>query len=197
MFLIKNFIIILTTCFAFLLHAADQRIQPDTIYPRIKIETTLGDITVELDRRRAPRTVDNFLTYVVNGEYDGSIFHRIMPGFVAQGGGYNKKYEELNKQAQISNESGNGLLNRQGTIAMARLNDPHSATRQFFFNLADNKHLDPGKDWGYTVFGEIESDLSILEKIESVDTEFNSQLNQPNVPKQLILINRITLLPHN
>lgn len=177
-------------------NAADKRIQPDILYPRVKIVTNIGEFTVELNRKRAPITVDNFLTHVVNKEYNGTVFHRLITGFVAQAGGYDTDFKEMKKGNSIVNESGNGLKNRYGTIAMARMNDPHSATRQFFFNLADNKHLDPGKTWGYAVFGEVEQ-FEVIEQIETLETEFNTTLNQPNVPKKLIVINRIELLPYN
>ncbi|AWB69063.1 peptidylprolyl isomerase [Saccharobesus litoralis] len=177
--------------------AADKRIQPDVLYPRVKFETSLGDFTVELNRRRAPITVDNFLTYVVKGEFDGVIFHRVIGDFMAQTGGYDKNFQEKPKRDSIVNESGNGLKNDEGTIAMARMNDPHSAARQFFFNLNDNDHLNPGRNWGYTVFGEIDSNSEILEKFKQLETEFNPKLGQPDVPKQIVLIKRVTLLPQS
>lgn len=118
-------------------------IQPDSLYPQVEFDTSLGKIVVELDRTRAPITVDNFLTYVVKGEYNNTIFHRVISDFVVQGGGLNPQLEELPAGKPIVNESGNGLSNSMGTIAMARDNEPHSATRQFYFNVADNTKLDP------------------------------------------------------
>ncbi len=103
----------------------------------------MGEIVVELNRMRAPATVNNFLRYVLEGEYDGTIFHRVMPGFVVQGGGYTQDFEEKILYASVCNESGNGLQNIAGSIAMARFDDPHSATRQFYFNMNDNSSLDP------------------------------------------------------
>ncbi|MGL4448795.1 MAG: peptidylprolyl isomerase, partial [Shewanella sp.] len=116
-------------------------IQKDTLYPQVEFDTSLGKIVVELDRTRAPITVDNFLTYVVKGEYNNTIFHRVISDFVVQGGGLNPQLEELPEGKPIVNESGNGLTNSMGTIAMARDNDPHSATRQFYFNVTDNTKL--------------------------------------------------------
>lgn len=114
--------------------------------PRVKIVTSEGDIVVQLNPVRAPITVKNFLAYVKNGFYDGTIFHRVVPGFVIQGGGYTPDYREKPTRDPIPNESGNGLSNLRGTIAMARTSDPHSATSQFYINLADNKKLDPRPD---------------------------------------------------
>ncbi|NTS77594.1 peptidylprolyl isomerase [Catenovulum sp. SM1970] len=187
---------VLLFCMTSLAIAASKKdLQENILYPRVKFETSLGDFTVELDRRKAPLTVNRFLTLVVEGEYEGTIFHRLIPGFVAQAGGYDKNYEGLPVHEPIHNESGNGLKNSYGSLAMARMNDPHSATRQFYFNLGDNKHLDPGKNWGYTVFGEIEENFEVLEKLEELPTDFNKELNQPNVPVQQVVIKRITLLP--
>ncbi|MBR9726380.1 peptidylprolyl isomerase [Shewanella intestini] len=172
-------------------------IQPDTIYPKVKLSTTMGDIVVELDRKRAPITVDNFLTYVVKGEYDNTIFHRVIQDFVVQGGGLDPQFEEAKPSlAPIVNESGNGLSNSIGTIAMARDNNPHSATKQFYFNVADNVRLDPSKRrWGYAVFGEIVSGLDVVEAISMVTTGQNQKLGWPDVPVKNIILTKATLLP--
>ncbi|ABM00757.1 peptidylprolyl isomerase [Shewanella amazonensis] len=176
--------------------AAKVDIQPDNLYPQVEMQTTMGKIVVELDRTRAPITVDNFLTYVVKGDYDNTIFHRIIPEFVVQGGGLNPKLEELPESAPIVNESGNGLSNAFGTIAMARENNPHSATRQFYFNVADNTKLDPSKRrWGYAVFGEVVEGREILEAMAVVPTEHNSKLNWPDVPVTQIVLKSAKLLP--
>ena len=116
---------------------------PDNLFPTIKLETSMGDIEVELNRQRSPQTANNFLRYVLEGEYDGTIFHRVMQDFVVQGGGYTKDIEEKTLYENVINESGNGLKNTRGSIAMARFKDPHSATRQFYFNMSDNTSLDP------------------------------------------------------
>lgn len=171
-------------------------IQPDTLYPRVEFDTSLGKIVVELDRTRAPITVDNFLTYVVKGEYDNTIFHRVISDFVVQGGGLNTKLEELPAGKPIVNESGNGLTNTMGTIAMARSNEPHSATRQFYFNVTDNTALNPSKQrWGYAVFGEIIEGKTVLEAMAVVETTKNTKLNWPNVPVTPIILKTAKLLP--
>ncbi|EGM70910.1 peptidylprolyl isomerase [Shewanella sp. HN-41] len=171
-------------------------IQPDTLYPQVEFDTSLGKIVVELDRTRAPITVDNFLTYVVKGEYDNTIFHRVISDFVVQGGGLNTKLEELPAGKPIVNESGNGLTNSMGTIAMARDNEPHSATRQFYFNVADNTKLDPSKRrWGYAVFGEIIEGKTVLEAMAVVETATNAKLNWPDVPVTPIILKTAKLLP--
>ncbi|MFV0596575.1 peptidylprolyl isomerase [Shewanella sp.] len=171
-------------------------IQPDTLYPQVEFDTSLGKIVVELDRTRAPITVDNFLTYVVKGEYNNTIFHRIISDFVVQGGGLNPQLEELPTGKAIFNESGNGLSNSMGTIAMARDNDPHSATRQFYFNVADNTKLDPSKRrWGYAVFGEVIEGKQVLEAMAVVETTTNAKLNWPDVPVTPIILKTAKLLP--
>lgn len=175
-------------------HAAID-IQPDTLYPKVEFDTSMGKIIVELDRTRAPRTVDNFLTYVVKGDYDNTLFHRVIEEFVVQGGGLTPKLEELPSMEPVVNESGNGLSNGLGTIAMARDNDPHSATRQFYFNVADNKKLDPSKRrWGYAVFGEVVEGMQILEAMSLVPTENNTTLNWPDFPIEPIVLKKATLL---
>jgi peptidyl-prolyl cis-trans isomerase A (cyclophilin A) len=176
-------------------HAAVD-IQKDTLYPQVEFDTSMGKIVVELDRTRAPLTVDNFLTYVVKGEYDNTIFHRVIAEFVVQGGGLTTKLEERPSHDPVVNESGNGLSNSLGSIAMARDNNPHSATRQFYFNLADNTKLDPSKRrWGYTVFGEVTQGMEVLEAISLVPTENNTTLNWPDFPVNTVMLKKATLLP--
>jgi peptidyl-prolyl cis-trans isomerase A (cyclophilin A) len=175
---------------------AEVDIQKDTLYPQVELDTSMGKIVVELDRTRAPLTVDNFLTYVVKGEYDNTIFHRVIAEFVVQGGGLTPKLEERPSLKPVVNESGNGLSNALGTIAMARDNDPHSATRQFYFNMGDNKKLDPSKRrWGYTVFGEVTKGMDVLEAISLMPTEHNSTLNWPDFPVKTVILKKATLLP--
>ncbi|MCG9711950.1 peptidyl-prolyl cis-trans isomerase [Shewanella insulae] len=185
---------LLLLAFSGLAQALD--IQSDTIYPKVKLETTMGDIVVELDRKRAPITVDNFLTYVVKGHYDNTLFHRIIPGFVVQGGGLNPKLEEKPYGDPIVNESGNGLSNSLGTIAMAREDNPHSATAQFYFNVGDNKRLDPSKRrWGYAVFGEVMEGMEVLEAMAEVETQINTKLGWADFPVKPIILKKATLLP--
>ncbi len=156
---------------------------PDNLFPTVRLETSMGDIVVELNRMRAPVTANNFLRYVLAGKYDGTIFHRVMPGFVVQGGGYTENLEERELFPPIINESGNGLKNMPMTIAMARFDDPHSATNQFFFNLAANESLDPNaRSWGYAVFGQVISGQEVIEAIASVETGYSENLDAQDVP---------------
>ena len=144
-------------------------------HPYIEIVTTEGTIILELDGKQAPLTVGHFLELVDSGFYDGTIFHRVIPGFMAQGGGFTPGLKLKEDETTIPNESGNGLSNVRGTIAMARTNDPHSANSQFFINVADNSRLDPNKKavdgtWGYTVFGSVIQGMEVVDKIVSVQT---------------------------
>jgi peptidyl-prolyl cis-trans isomerase B (cyclophilin B) len=128
---------------------------------QVVIETTMGSFTIELDAARAPKTVQNFLAYVDAGHYAGTIFHRVIDGFMVQGGGYDAAYDKKTTRAPIMNEADNGVKNERGTVAMARTNDPHSATAQFFVNVSDNTFLNhkskTDREWGYTVFGKVTS----------------------------------------
>ena len=167
---------------------------PDNLFPIIKLETSMGNIEVELNRMRAPNTANNFLRYVLEGEYDGTIFHRVMPGFVVQGGGYTKDIEEKTLHENILNESGNGLKNTIGSIAMARYDDPHSATRQFYFNMENNSSLDPNpRSWGYTVFGLVVSGMEVLEAIAGVETGYSEDLDAEDVPVVPVLLIRASV----
>jgi len=140
----------------------------------ILIETNLGNIEVALDDAHAPKTVANFLRYVEAGHYAGTIFHRVIAGFMAQGGGYDARYEKKPTQPPVENEADNGLKNVRGSIAMARTGDPHSATAQFFINLADNKflnHMDKtSAGWGYTVFGQVTSGMDVVDRMAGLAT---------------------------
>ncbi len=138
----------------------------------VKLETSDGDIFLELDPVKAPITVANFVEYVKEGHYDGTIFHRVIPGFMAQGGGYRRDLSEKTPSREpIQNESRNGLANLRGTIAMARTNDPHSARAQFFINLVDNSRLN-GTDyrWGYAVFGKVVKGMEVVDAIAQIPT---------------------------
>ena len=162
---------------------------PDNLFPIVELTTSMGVIEVELNRMRAPVTSNNFLRYVLEGEYDGTIFHRVMPGFVVQGGGYTVDIEEKTLHEDIFNESGNGLKNNTGSIAMARYDDPHSATRQFYFNMNNNTSLDPNsKSWGYTVFGTVVSGMEVLEAIAAVETGYSEALGAEDVPLTPVLL---------
>lgn len=164
------------------------------LYPKVLMTTNRGNIVLELDRARAPVTVDNFLAYVESGYYDGTIFHRVIPGFMVQGGGFTAGYEEKSTGDPIANESGNGLSNRTGTIAMARINKPHSATAQFFINVADNDNLDPSLSrWGYAVFGTVIEGMNVVGEIEAVPTGPGGPF-PTDAPRSLVLIEKVSLI---
>lgn len=167
---------------------------PAPAHPEVKFVTTEGDFVVRLDPQRAPLTVKNFLRYVRSGFYDGTIFHRVIPGFVIQGGGYTAKYREKKTLKPIPNESGNGLSNVRGSIAMAREPAPDSATSQFYINLADNKQLDPQPDrWGYAVFGKVVSGMKVVDKIASVPTGPAGPFAR-NAPQTPVIVTKAILL---
>lgn len=173
---------------------------PPDVHPQVRLETTLGDVTVELDRERAPVSVDNFLRYVAEHHYDGTIFHRVIPGFVVQGGGYDANGAERPTHAPIALEAGNGLSNLRGTIAMAREDAPDTATAQFYFNLVDNRKLDPqptipARRHGYAVFGRVVAGLDVIDAMAAVPTGVNRVLGAPDVPREAIVLKRATLLP--
>jgi cyclophilin family peptidyl-prolyl cis-trans isomerase len=137
----------------------------------IRFETTLGSFTVELFEKEAPISAKNFLDYAEAGHFDGTVFHRVIPGFVIQGGGMTADMRQKETRAPIRNEADNGLKNRRGTLSMARTNDPHSATSQFFVNLVDNAFLDPGRGGvGYAVFGCVTEGMDVVDKIAAVKT---------------------------
>ena len=140
----------------------------------VVIDTSLGSFTIALDSERAPKSVANFLSYVDSGHFTGTIFHRVIDGFMTQGGGYTESYDRKPTSAPVENEADNGLKNLRGTVAMARTSDPHSATAQFFINVKDNASLDhKGKNdsgWGYTVFGQVTVGMDIVDRIKSVKT---------------------------
>ncbi len=143
--------------------------------PMVVMSTTMGDIKIELDAAKAPKTVENFLAYVKDKHYDGTIFHRVIADFMIQGGGYDKDMNERKPvRPPIKNEAGNGLKNTVGTIAMARTSDPHSATAQFFINVKDNAFLDHRDDtpqgFGYAVFGRVVEGMDVVDRIEKVKT---------------------------
>lgn len=170
-------------------------VDPNNLFPQVLLETSMGNITLELDRVRAPITVDNFLHYVVSGEYNNTVFHRVIDDFIVQGGGYDLEYFPKKNEGNIFNESGNGLKNTVGTIAMAKENRPHTANRQFFFNVIDNPSLDPGNRWGYAVFGAIIAGEDVLEKIAKVETDYNEAYGWEDVPLKPVILKKATLLP--
>jgi cyclophilin family peptidyl-prolyl cis-trans isomerase len=140
-------------------------------HPHVRFETTEGTFVLELEGKRAPITVRNFLSLVDKGHFDGTIFHRVIPNFMIQGGGYTPDLKDQEPGNTIPNESGNGMSNTYGTIAMARTNDPHSANAQFFINVADNRRLDPSPNsWGYAVFGYVIEGMDVIDRIAMVKT---------------------------
>ena len=171
------------------------QIQADNYYPRVKMVTSMGDIIVELDRSRAPVTVNNFLRYVDKRSYEDTIFHRIVPDFVVQGGGYDTNFVEKPAFGKILNESGNGLKNNMYNITMARQDDPHSATRQFFFNMDNNDSLNPGRDWGYTVFGSVVEGYEVLDAMAKVKTDFDPKYGWSDVPVEQVILLKVIVLP--
>ena len=164
--------------------------------PVVELDTSMGAIVIELNEEKAPKTVENFLNYVKSGHYDGTIFHRIIDGFMIQGGGMDAEMNEKATNAPVENEADNGLKNDKGTIAMARTQDPHSATSQFFVNVKDNDFLNhTGKNmqgWGYTVFGKVTSGMDVIEKMRGVPTgRFGMHAD---VPKEPVIINSATIV---
>ncbi len=154
------------------------------------LKTSMGDITLELDDKKAPESTKNFLAYVKAGHYDGTIFHRVMDNFMIQGGGFNDKMVQKPTKATIKNEADNGLKNNKYTIAMARTSDPHSASAQFFINVADNDFLNfsspTERGWGYAVFGKVTAGTDVVDKIKKVKTG-NNGFHQ-NVPLEPVTI---------
>lgn len=158
---------------------------------QVEIDTSMGVIRVALATEQAPKTVANFLSYVRNGHYTETIFHRVMDGFMIQGGGFTADMQQKPATACVENEAANGLSNQRGTIAMARTSDPHSASAQFFINVNDNTFLNyPGQDgWGYCVFGEVVAGMDVVDQIKGVATG-NAGMHQ-NVPVEPVIIQAI------
>jgi cyclophilin family peptidyl-prolyl cis-trans isomerase len=161
----------------------------------VRITTSKGDIVVALDADKAPKTVANFLTYVDEGFYDGTVFHRVIEDFMIQGGGFDRDMNKKATAGPVENEAANGLKNRRGTIAMARTSDPHSATAQFFINHRDNASLDhPSFDgWGYAVFGEVTSGMDVVDTIATTPTTRRGGMR--DVPSEPVTIESISRLP--
>ncbi|MCA3239115.1 MAG: peptidylprolyl isomerase [Curvibacter sp.] len=169
----------------------------DSTAPRVKLATSAGDIVVELNAAKAPRTVENFLVYVRKGHYNGTIFHRVIPGFMIQGGGFDASMNQKPTEKPIENEATNGLKNDRYTLAMARTPHPHSASAQFFINVNDNAFLNhtapTSQGWGYAVFGRVVEGQDVVDRIAGVPTA--TQGMHQNVPQTPIIINAATVLP--
>lgn len=189
-------------CFAFMLFsqfatAAETKAMADEPQPKVKLETTLGDIVIVLDRKNAPISADNFLAYVKDGFYDGTIFHRVIPGFMAQGGGFTTEFKQKATRDSIKNEADNGLKNDRGTIAMARTPDPNSASSQFFINYKDNDFLNfkntTPQGWGYAVFGQVVEGMEVVDEMAKQPT--GNRGPHQNVPKTDIVINKAVVVP--
>ena len=166
---------------------------------RVEMETSLGNIILALDSQSAPQTVENFLSYVKSGFYDNTIFHRVIKSFMIQGGGLTVDMQKKQPRAAIKNEADNGLKNKIGTIAMARTSAPHSATAQFFINVADNASLDhknkSSRGWGYCVFGRVVEGMAVVRAIEKVNTTVRS--GRRDVPAIPVVIKKVSLMTAN
>jgi peptidyl-prolyl cis-trans isomerase B (cyclophilin B) len=162
--------------------------------PVVDVTTNHGSFSIELDTVKAPASAANFLAYVDASHYDGTIFHRIIPTFMVQGGGYDQMYEKKPVRGPIQNEADNGLRNKRGTVAMARTGDPHSATAQWFVNVVDNAFLDhkakDGPGWGYAVFGRVIEGMDVVDKIKNVPTGANGPFTK-DAPDELVVIQRV------
>ena len=160
------------------------------------LHTTFGKIKIELDFKNAPKTAENFINYATSGFYDGTLFHRVIDNFMIQGGGLLSDMSVKKTNSPIENEAENGLANEPGTVAMARTSDPHSATSQFFINVADNKFLNftskSGNGWGYCVFGKVVEGMEVVNKIKSVET--TRKAGHQDVPVDDVLIERVEVV---
>lgn len=161
----------------------------------ITLKTNYGDIVLELDSESTPLTSQNFLNYAKNGFYDGTIFHRVINNFMIQGGGFDTNMQQKKTQNPIQNEAEKAQKNKRGTIAMARTNDPHSATAQFFINVVDNDFLNfsstSGNGWGYCVFGKVIQGMDVVDKIKAVQT--TNRAGHQNVPLEPVVIEKVTV----
>lgn len=187
--MLRAFIAFLTLACSFGASAA-------TTNPQVELRTTMGPIVIELEQEKAPATVANFLQYVKDGHYNGTIFHRVIPGFMIQAGGFTPDMQEKPTRASIKNEASNGLRNTTGTLAMARRPDPHSASAQFFINVSDNAFLDfkapTAQGYGYTVFGKVVSGMDVVNKIAGVKTA--PRPPHDDVPVKPVIIERARVI---
>ena len=189
---------IISSGFFFTLYLMISAISAFAANPKVEIKTNLGAVQVELYPDQSPKTVENFLNYVKDDYYTGTIFHRVIAGFMVQGGGFDQHYAQKPTRQPVENEAANGLKNTIGTIAMARTSDVHSASSQFFINVANNHFLDYTaptlQGYGYTVFGKVTSGMDVVNNIASSPTGANGPFNR-DVPRKMIIIESIKLLP--
>ncbi len=177
-----------------MLAAAEQSAQSEN--PTVILHTNHGAITVELFEEKAPKSASNFLQYARDGHYDGTLFHRVIENFMIQGGGFDTDFNQKSTREPIENEADNGLKNERGTLAMARTNDPHSATSQFFINVTDNDFLNhrgkqSGQTWGYAVFGRVTDGMDVVDSIRTVSTGTHG--GHRDVPEEPVIIERVEL----
>lgn len=191
--------VVITAIFSMFLYPTvkGEKTMTDTANPAIKIATSMGEITLELDAKNAPNTTKNFLAYIDDGYFADTTFHRVIPGFMIQGGGITADMRDKpSSRAPIENEANNGLKNDRGTIAMARTNDPHSATSQFFINLKDNGFLNFSSEsmqgWGYAVFGKVTDGMDVVDAIAAVQT--GNKGGHQDVPVETITITGVSVV---
>jgi cyclophilin family peptidyl-prolyl cis-trans isomerase len=171
-----------------------QEIPAEASNPRVQVVTTLGSFVIELNTERAPFTVENFLEYVNEGHYEGTVFHRVIQGFLAQTGGYTEDFQLKSAERSVVNEAGNGLSNMRGSVGLARANDPHSGNAQFYVNLADNLDLNPRPTrWGYAVFGTVVEGMEVVDEIGHRPTGGRGPFDR-NVPVEDIVVQRVEVL---
>lgn len=182
--------LLLNLALSSLVFAQDER-------PRVKLQTNMGDIIIELNQEKAPESVKNFIHYVNTGFYDGTIFHRVISNFMIQGGGFTTDFAQKDTLPAIKNEANNGLRNVRGTIAMARTSEPHSATAQFFINVVDNNFLDyraqTTRGWGYAVFGKVIQGMDVVDKIRKVKTGAHRPFGK-DVPEETVIIEKASIV---
>jgi peptidyl-prolyl cis-trans isomerase B (cyclophilin B) len=191
-----HFLLLAVMLFSFttILSAKENTMSANTT--KVKMTTSLGEIIIEVNNEKAPKSAANFLAYVKDGFYNGTVFHRIIPNFMAQGGGFDQKFKEKSSKAPIDNEADNGLKNDRGTLAMARTGDPHSASSQFFINYKANGFLNysskTAQGWGYAVFAKVIEGMDVVDKMEKVAT--GSKKGHQDVPKENIVIEKVEIV---
>lgn len=177
--------------------ALTSTVYADAATTKVRMQTNMGVIVLELNQEKAPASVQNFLQYVNEGFYNGTIFHRVIDGFMIQGGGFTQNLEKKDTRTPIRNEANNGLKNERGTIAMARTNDPHSATAQFFINVVNNDFLDyrssDARGWGYAVFGKVVEGMDVVDKIKAVPTGASGPFGR-DVPRTPVVIESVSVI---